>query len=715
MKFFERQEDARKRTVRLRVAFALTVLVVVVLLDFVLLVALGGRTHHIFRTFVQYPAFFAGLSCFVALPILYSSWKKWRELQQGGAAVARDLGALPVTPANRDPGSVRLRNVVEEMALAARIPTPGLFVLREERGINAFAAGLSTDEAAVVVTQGALDSLDRAELQAVLGHEFSHVLNGDMAMNLRMTAWLHGLYSLTHLGERIRKNKKGKTRGGRSWLIGWMVTACGLIGHAAGRVLQAAVSRSREQLADASAVQFTRDPEALKGALLKIAGTSAGSRVAATGAVGVAHMFFASGMRAHGWKFAETVLATHPSIVDRLKAIDPSFDERALGRLSREAANKARDRANAAREQQADGAGDSDATDAERRAERLVAVATAGVTLATASGAKPPPAVPQAAGESRSGASAGADRPGAPLATNTAAVPRAAKATAADPGAPLAAPPVAAARTNVAPFPMPLKGDGASVRTLEALRQAAQADANATALALAVIVAQDPARRARHVKAIGAAFGAKIAVDVERFASQIDASVPRGRFLALQRVVEVVRALPEAERVRLGRAVRKLVADDPAPGIFRVCFAELLIARCEPPTGEPMSLRDTIPAFATLLAVLARAGASDERAQRRAYDAGLTGLIPGALPPFAEAPDWIAALGTGFAGVLRAHPGARRLLRDALGRTVLADGRVTAEESDIARAACVLMDVPPPNFGQANSLTAAPATAAAPN
>jgi Zn-dependent protease with chaperone function len=707
VKFFERQEDARKRTARLRIAFALTVLVVVVLLDFVLLIALGGRTHGIARAFARNPAFFAGLSTFVALPILYSSWKKWRELQQGGAAVARSLGALPVTPANRDPGSVRLRNVVEEMSLAARIPTPALFVLREERGINAFAAGLSTEDAAVVVTQGTLDSLDRAELQAVLGHEFSHVLNGDMAMNLRMTAWLHGLYSLTHLGERIRQNKKGKTRGARSWLIGWLVTICGLIGHGAGRVLQAAVSRSREQLADASAVQFTRDPEALKGALLKIAGTTAGSRVEAAGAVGVAHMFFASGMRMHTWKFAESMLATHPSIPERLKAIDPSFDERALGRLAREAANKARERAAAAREAVAElDPAKKPPDDAAARAERLVAVATTAVTLAGAAGGstKAARAVPAA-----TPAPTGPDAP-SPVGTRrgTAAVdPVAAPGAVARPAT------AAAARTQIAPFPPPVKGDGASVRTLEALRQAAQTDGNAIALVLAVIIAEEPARRARHVKAIGTAFGAKVAVDVERFATQVDASVPRGRFLAIQRVLEVVRAMPEAERMRLGRAVRKLAADDPSPSVFRACFVELVTARCEPPADAPVSLRDSLPAFATLLAVLARAGTTDERAQRRAYEAGLTGLVPGVTPPFVLPDDWLAGLSTGFGAVLRAHPGARRLLRDALGRTVLADGRVTAEESDIARAACVLMDVPPPNFGQANSLTAAPGAATA--
>lgn len=229
-----------------------------------------------------------------------------------------------------------------------------------------------------------------------------------------------------------------------------------------------------------------------------------------------------------------------------------------------------------------------------------------------------------------------------------------------------------------------------------------------------MIVADEPARRARHVKAIGNAFGAKVAIDVERFATQVDSSVPRGRFLALQRMLDGVRTLPDAEREKLSRAVRKLAGDDPSPSIFRLCFAEMIVARCHAPPAATTSLRDAVPTFAKLLAVLARAGSEDERAQRRAYEAGFAGLVPGGGPPFEVPADWIDALAEGLAGAARSHPGVRRLLRDALGRAVLADGRVTAEESDIARAACLLMDVPPPNFGQAAALTAAPSKAVQP-
>jgi Zn-dependent protease with chaperone function len=732
VKFFERQEDARRRTTRLRIAFAFTVLVVVLALDVVLVVALGGRPAGFFKLLVEHPAFCAGVSAFVALPILIASRKKWRELQEGGTAIARELGALPVTPANRDPASMRLRNVVEEMALAARMPVPALFILREERGINAFAAGLTTEDAAIVVTQGALDVLDRAELQAVIGHEFSHVLNGDMALNLRMVAWLHGLYALTHLGERIRQNKDGKSRGIRSWVIGWMVSGCGLIGYGAGRVLQAATSRARERLADASSVQFTRDPQALKSALLKIAGMPSGSRIDADGALGVAHMFFASGASPTSWRALETMLATHPTLIERLKALDPSFDPRSFGRLAREAAKKIEARlAEAHTDTQPIDPGTAAAAnitsvlavaDAATRAGAAAAGAaraSAGGSAATANSSAGPATSSDSGGRATSASAGSANAaparavPAAPGARNApAGIEAAAPASAARPEA--AAPSSIPSLHPPVPFPAPVRAEGTSVRALEALRQAAQTEGQASAIALAAVVATEPARRLRHLKAIAATFGPKLAIEVQRNATCLDGAVPRGRFLAIQKALDGVRALPDAERERLLRAVRRLAADDPAPSLFQGCFAELVASRCAAPVEPGDPLRDALPQLATFLALLARAGATDARAQQRAYAAAFAKLVPGGgAPPFAPPEDWRRALTSSLDGIARLHPGVRRLFRDAIGAAVLADGRVTAEESDLARAACVLMDVPPPAFGEASALTATPAAGSA--
>ena len=180
------------------------------------------------------------------------------------------------------------------MAIAARIRKPQVFVLPDEAGINAFAAGHSPDEAAVAVTQGALDAFDRDQLQAVIGHEFSHILNGDMKINMRLTAWIFGLCVITDLARRIMNKRGGGKGAARLKLIAFGIFLAGSAGALAGRLLQAAVSRRREHLADASAVQFTRNPQALQGAFVVMAANAAGTRLEHERAVDVAHMFFAS-------------------------------------------------------------------------------------------------------------------------------------------------------------------------------------------------------------------------------------------------------------------------------------------------------------------------------------------------------------------------------------------------------------------------------------
>src|SRR5262245_18060942 len=208
--------------------------------------------------------------------------------------IARSLGGVPVLAKDEDLKRKRLYNVVEEMAIAARIRRPAIYVLPDEPGINAFAAGHTPDEAAVAVTQGALDKLDREQLQAVVGHEFSHILNGDMRINMRLTAWIFGLFVITDLAMRIMRARSRGKSAGRIKIVALGIFIAGSIGLLAGRLLQAAVSRRREHLADASAVQFTRNPGALQGAFITMAASAEGSQLKHENTVNVAHMFFAN-------------------------------------------------------------------------------------------------------------------------------------------------------------------------------------------------------------------------------------------------------------------------------------------------------------------------------------------------------------------------------------------------------------------------------------
>jgi Zn-dependent protease with chaperone function len=239
------------------------------------------------------------------------------------------LGATEVTGEGVDPLQRRLLNVVEEMALASGLPVPDVFILEHEAGINAFAAGLSPADAAVTVTRGALEQLDRAELQGVIAHEFSHILNGDMRLNQQLIGLSFGILVLSLAGRWLLRSTRYRGRGRNSGgmaaavAIGVALTVIGAIGMLCSRLIKAGVSRQRERLADASAVQFTREPQGLAGALKKIGGYT--SRIASVETEEVAHMLFEhSSPSFSGW------LATHPPLLERIRALEPHFDARDL-------------------------------------------------------------------------------------------------------------------------------------------------------------------------------------------------------------------------------------------------------------------------------------------------------------------------------------------------------------------------------------------------
>jgi len=261
--------------------------------------------------------------------ILGASMFKTSVLSSGGGAVATQLGGTLV-PANvQDPLRRRLRNVVEEMAIASGVPVPEIYVLEEESGINAFAAGYTPSDAAVAVTRGTLELLDRDELQGVIAHEFSHILNGDMRLNIRLMGVLFGIMVLGLIGRLIVRGgyhasivSSRRDRGTPVVLvIGLGLAILGGIGMFFARVIKAGVSRQREFLADASAVQFTRQSAGIANALKKIGGYSEGSLIQAADPEEVSHMLFGSGLKLSG------MFATHPPLIKRIQALDPNFKE----------------------------------------------------------------------------------------------------------------------------------------------------------------------------------------------------------------------------------------------------------------------------------------------------------------------------------------------------------------------------------------------------
>lgn len=319
MNFFEGQAAARRTSARLLLLFALAVIVIVAAFELLAAWWLGPD-----------PRVVATVAILVVGVVAGGSLYRIASLRGGGDPVALQMGGVPVPADTADPRLRRLRNVVEEIAIASGVPVPRVYVLEHEAGINAFAAGYSASDAVVAVTSGALDRLNRDELQGVVAHEFSHILNGDMRLNIRLIGVLFGILMIGLIGRRILEyGSRGRDRGlGLFAVVAVVAIAVGYVGLFFGRMIKAGVSRQRERLADASAVQFTRQTSGLAGALKKIGGVHEGSRLGDRGgAEEVSHMLFGDGVGFRG------LFATHPPLLARIQALEPQFRGEQLERL----------------------------------------------------------------------------------------------------------------------------------------------------------------------------------------------------------------------------------------------------------------------------------------------------------------------------------------------------------------------------------------------
>ena len=338
MDFFEHQDAARRRTGWLVFLFVVSIIAVVVAINLaacgIAFVTGGGlgvagldpqrRDEWVRDPAWRRPALYlwatGGTLAVMFVAMLY----KAGSMSRGGHAVAELMGGEVANPARHDADQTLL-NVVEEMALASGVPVPAVYVMRDEEGINAFAAGFSPSSAVIGVTAGCLKHLTRDELQGVIAHEFSHILNGDIRLNLRLITLLYGVMSIGLIGWTILRSMPYAAdddddgRGALLVLLGGLaLSVVGSVGLLFGRLIQAGVSRQREYLADASAVQFTRNPAGIAGALKKIGAMSLHSEMRNPHAAEAAHMFFAAGL-------SSRLFATHPPIERRVRRIDPSF------------------------------------------------------------------------------------------------------------------------------------------------------------------------------------------------------------------------------------------------------------------------------------------------------------------------------------------------------------------------------------------------------
>ena len=627
MNFFEQQAAARRTSTRLVLLMALAIAGIVLAVDGVVWVATQSPKLVLFATLSSVAV--------IAIGSLY----RIASLGGGGEPVAQQLGGTLVPENTTEPGLRRLRNVVEEIAIASGVPVPKLYVLEHEAGINAFAAGYSTSDAVVAVTRGALDRLNRDELQGVIAHEFSHILNGDMRLNIRLVGVLFGILMIGLIGRKILEHGRfgGRGKGIGAILVAALVAMLiGYIGLFFGRMIKAGVSRTREKLADASAVQFTRQTQGLSGALKKIGGLHDGSRLnQRSDAEEVSHMLFGDGV-GFDQLFAGKLFATHPPLLERIRALEPGFNDEALARL---------------------------------QAQWI---------------ASPPDGMQEDVALGLSGGS-GSRLPGAtqelsvtpPMVAAQVAAPAADDYRRAD-SIVIAIPEALhdLARQREAVMPLLL---GLLLGEDEALAERQHAD----------IAARLGGDIADHVVRIHQ----QLTADLH----------PMLRLPLAALAFPVLRLRPRPQLDAFMDTVHAVVHADGQVSLFEYCLGRLLTVQVRESLDpsryarfgrrKPGNVRNE---FATLLAVVAQAGHEDRASAQHAYLAGLQRVLPRDHLPYAPPRNGVLALDAVWEPLDALDPLAKQAMVEAVTAAVSHDGRVSVAEAELLRTICGALHCPLP-------------------
>ena len=638
MNFFDRQAASRRLSRQLVFLFVLAVIAVVIAVNAVVLLLLAGSRRQMYDEELATGSWIAanpgavfwttlGVLAVIGLASLY----KTASLSGGGGVVARSLGGVRVDADTRDLAKKRLLNVVEEMAIASGVPVPEVYVLEQETGINAFAAGHNPSNAAIAVTRGALETLNRTELQGVIAHEFSHVLNGDMRLSVRLMGLLFGLLVIAllarlvlQLAPRGRRNNAGAA----IFVAALAIMAIGYVGLFFGRLIQAAVSRSRESLADSSAVQFTRDPLGLRGALVKIGANETGSKLAAPQTDEVAHMLFAAGM--------QRLFATHPPLIERIQALDPTFRSAEFDTVR---ALLASARAEVTAETQ------TPKRDAPDRLEGLLRTAIA-VTPAAVSGLVGNP-----------------DTPHVQLAQEM--------------------------RESLPDFIHGFASQASSAR----------------ALFFALALDFDHDARERQLLFIERQLGAASAAEIRNALPSVDELDLAQRLPAFLRLFPALRQLTRAERQQMLACLNALLQREGQINVHAYAIRKLAQVYLQDelsPQQRSATLAITAVAdeLQVLFSVLAHDGHEDEVVARRAYEAGLSRLLPRQQPAYGVSGNWWRSMDLALTRLDRVMPADKEQLVQALVATIAYDGKVSIAEAELLRMICATLHCPlPPLLG----------------
>ena len=701
MDFFEAQDQARRSTGKLVILFVLAVLGIVVALNAVALGAAyfiesnqSSSTRYDPRTgrnvetsdSDRFDWFRPGLLGIVSIGTVVvvggASFFKTAQLHGDGGKVATMLGGRKLDPTTDDPDERKLLNIVEEMSIASGVPVPDCYVMDREMGINAFAAGSSIDEAAVGVTRGTIEKLSRDELQGVIAHEFSHILNGDMKINLRLIGVIFGIlvigllgytifryapYMMSSRGSSSNNKNNGAAIGIALFVVGGLVWLIGSIGVFFGRLIQASISRQREYLADASAVQFTRNPNGIRDALRKIGGSQFHGDLHTPHAGECSHMFFADGF--------QSLFATHPPLPQRIKAVDPTWNGTML---------------------KAEMVGERERVEHEsgqRRARPAPVFGPLGDILG------------QATGGATRGATRGATNPIASMLGSVAGA-----ATAADGGETVAQRGGRASRaggmrsSDVAGRVGQLDDKHIEFAALmakaipEPLRQAVRRPDLARGVVAALFLSKDRSTRTLQADVL-AQQDPEAAQAADAVGDAIARLGPAGRLPLVELAAPALRSLDANRGGRFLGMLQALAEADATVEPFEYAMYKLvsrLVSRTRP-REKYAQLDHVAEAAQTLLSGLALAGhPTDGNAAAVAYKQGIAKLQRGDLPYRGDFR--LAEFDAGLDRLAEAQMPVKRQVLDAASVTVAADGRVTVEEAELLRAVSAVLQCPLPPF-----------------
>ena len=672
MDFFEHQDAARRNTSRLILLFALAVLGIAGMIYGVVIALLVFQLEAPVDSLWEPRIFLGCLGAVLGFVTVGSLWKM-HALGKGGSVIAERLGGRRLGPGSADPLERRILNVVEEMAIASGTPVPPVYLLDGEGGINAFAAGHDPGDAVIGVTRGAVEKLSRDELQGVVAHEFSHVLHGDMGLNLKLIGVIHGIELIGLVGRALLRGSSGRRRGKKGdggVLVGVALVLIGALGSFCGKLIRSAVSRQREFLADASAVQYTRNPAGISGALQKIGGLAAGSRLDHPRRAEMSHMFFGAGMGS--WNVSH-LFETHPPLEERIRRVNPSFD----GSF-----------ASVSPDFVASWVGDEGAMalGGSVAAEPVGAEMLAGALAASGTGSGEVRAGPPSGSRGALTGVPGAGGPG---------VPRAREGSRA---------PAHLLDRLGAPGPEHLEHARALVAALPAaLREASHELEGARALVYALFASAEPEVREAQRSAIALAEGPALAARMDALAEPLAGLDPRARLPLVEMAAGTLAGLEPDAYQTFRAAVHAVVEADQEISLGEWVLAGLLLRGLDRRFGRVRSARSRYSRLSglegevrLLLSALAHAGHADEEAAGRAFSEAVLGLDLAALELLPRGHCAPRALEATLLMLAELVPEQKRRLLAACATSVAADREVTVDEAELFRVVADWLECPAP-------------------